>query len=345
MGRRFFSNGARGALGVVIGVLFGCAVARAQPADEFYKGKRITITVGTAAGGDYDIWAREIGRFMARYLPGNPVFVTQNMPGSGFIVATNYLYNIAPRDGTAIGMVSRNIPHSGAQELPGVRFDAGKFHWLGTPEGGNRVCFARSDSGVEKAEDLFTRELIVAGTGSGSGISATPALLKNLLGMKLKIVEGYRSVDDGALAMERGEVQGICETWTAFNQRRPAWIPSGGARALLGLEKSPVEGTTIPTVYDFLKTDEQRDVVAFYASSIELGRPMLAPPGVPPARVAQLRAAFDMALKDPEFIQHAKELGLRLSPRSGVEVEAMVKAILATPRDLVKKMESLTASR
>ena len=212
-----------------VALMWLASPVHAQPADDFWRGKQMKIIVGTAAGGDYDIWAREIGRFMARYLPGNPQTVTQNIPGSGFIAATNYLYSIAPQDGTVIGMTSRNIAHSTAQGLPGVRFDASKFHWLGTPEGGNRVCFARADSGVAKAEDLFTRELIIGGLGSGSGISATPALLKNMLGMKIKLVEGYRGVDDAALAMERGETQGICETWTAFNQRRPDWIASGAA--------------------------------------------------------------------------------------------------------------------
>jgi tripartite-type tricarboxylate transporter receptor subunit TctC len=321
------------------------SVASAQSGNEFYKGKTVTIIVGTAAGGDYDLWARLIGRYMRKYIPGSPTFIAQNMPGSGFIVAANHLYNIARRDGTVIGMTSRNIPYNAVQGLPNVRYDALKFQWLGNPEAGNRVCFARADSGIARAEDLFERELIVAGTGVGSGISATPMLLKNLLGMKFKIVEGYSSVDDGALAMERGEVAGICETWTAFNKRRPNWIRSGFARALFNMEETPLPGQSFPTIHRFLKSDGERAIVSFYASSIYLGRPMLAPPEVPFDRVAMLRQAFDAAIADPAFVNETKQLGLELSPSSGGEVEARVRAVVAASPDLVKQTELLTTRK
>lgn len=319
--------------------------ASAQALDDFYAGKVVTIIVGTQAGGDYDVWARTIGRYMRRYIPGQPTFVTQNMPGSGFIVAANHLYNIARQDGTVLGMMSRNIPYSAAQGLPNVRYDPRRFFWIGNPEAGNRVCFAPADSGIANAQDLFTHELIVAGTGNGSGVSATPALLKNLLGMKFRIVEGYRSVDDGALAMERGEVQAICETWTAFNKRRPSWIPSGFARALFNMESTPVPGQQMPSIQQFLKTDEQRAIVNFYASSIELGRPMMAPPNVPAERIKLLREAFDSTVRDPGFMQETKDMGLELSSTSGQNVQELVTSVMSAPQDLVKRVEALTLSK
>ena len=327
-------------LGAMLCGLGLLTLASAQDTNEFYKGKTITTIVGLAAGIDYDIWARLIGRHMRKYIPGNPTFVVQNMPGSGSIVAANHLFNIARRDGTVIGMVSRNVPYSAVQGLPNVRYDALKFSWLGNPDAGNRVCFARADAPVKSADDLFTHELIVAGTGVGSGVSATPALLKNLIGMKFKIVEGYTSVDDGALAMERGEVAGICETWSAFNKRRPQWIKSGFARALFSMEIKPIAGQEIPTIYKFLRTDEQRDIVSFYASSIYLGRPMLIPPDVPPDRVELLRRAFDSAVADPAFLKDVTDVGFELNPSSGEEVQAMVHAVLATPSELLRRFPS-----
>jgi tripartite-type tricarboxylate transporter receptor subunit TctC len=231
------------------------------------------------------------------------------------------------------------------QKLPNVRYDPLKFNWIGNPDSGNRVCFARSDSHIAKAEDLFERELVVGGTGVGSGVSATPALLKNLIGMKFKIVEGYTGVDDVALAMERGEVAATCETWSAFNKRHPAWIKSGFARPLFNMEAQPMKGVDFPTIFQFLKTDEQRDIVAFYASSITVGRPLVAPPNVPPDRVAMLRDAFDATVADPDFAQEAKSIGLDLNPSSGKEVEAIIKRVMATPADLVAKTEALITKR
>ncbi len=319
--------------------------AAAEPAGDFYSGKTITLVVGTTAGDEYDTWARQITRYMRKYIPGNPGFVTQNMPGSGFIIAANYLYNVAHRDGTVIGMVGRNIPYSDVQGLASVRYDSRRFNWLGNADGGNRVCFARTDSGIGKAEDLFERELIVGGTAHGSGVSATPALVKGLVGMKIKLVEGYRSANDTALAMERGEVQAMCETWNAFNRRRPQWIPSGFARGLFNMENRPVPGVVMPSIYQFLKTDEQRAIATYYASSIDLGRPMLMPPDVPADRVALLRKAFMSAVTDPDFVAEAKAAGWDLYPMSGADLQALVNSVLATPKELAKKTEALIGMR
>jgi tripartite-type tricarboxylate transporter receptor subunit TctC len=332
-------------ISAVLCSLWLVSTASAQDAQDFYKGKTLTAIVGMAAGIDYDVWTRLIGRYMRKHLPGNPNFIAQNMPGSGSIIAANHLYNIARRDGTIIGMVSRNVPYSAVQGLPSVRYDALRFNWIGNADSGNRVCFARTDSRIEKPEDLFEHELIVAGTGVGSGVSATPALLKNLIGMKFKSVEGYTGVDDAALAMERGEVQAICETWSAFNKRRPAWIKSGFARPLFNMELEPMNGGEFPTIYKFLRTAEQRDIIAFYASSIYVGRPLVAPPDVPPERVELLRRAFDTTVADPEFVQETKYIGLDLNPSSGKQVEAIVRAVMGTSPELVKKTEALITRR
>src|SRR3954471_19903077 len=190
-------------------VLATRAPVAAQSAVDFYKGKQIRFIVGTAPGQDDDLWARLIGRHITRYIPGAPTLIVENMPGAGHILATNYLFNVAPRDGTVIGMVSRNMTDAAVMGLPNVRFEPAKFNWLGSPELNHRVMFVSTKSGIQNVTDLFERALIVGAPGGGQGVPAAPILLKNLLGMKLKIVQGYRSPGDVVLALERGEVAGF----------------------------------------------------------------------------------------------------------------------------------------
>jgi hypothetical protein len=172
--------------------LLTAAPLHAQTVADFYKGKQITFVVSTEAGQDYDIWARLVARHMRQYVPGAPAFVVQNMPGAGSLIAANYLYNKAPQDGTVIGMVSRNIPNYALMHQPNANYDPQKFNWLGSPEITHRGCYARSDAGIRTPEDLFVRELVVGGDGAGTALTETPLLLKNLLGMKFKLIDGYK---------------------------------------------------------------------------------------------------------------------------------------------------------
>jgi tripartite-type tricarboxylate transporter receptor subunit TctC len=316
--------------------------AASQSVQDFYKGKQIVIIVGTGAGQDYDIWARLIGRHMGRHVPANPTFIVQNMPGAGHLTATNHLFNLAAKDGTVLGMVSRNMPNQAALKLPNVRYDPVKFHWIGSPELTNRACFAMSGASVKTAQQLLEQELIVGAVGAGQAITTTPILLKNLLGMKFKVVEGYAKPDDVVLAMERGEVQGMCETVTAFDQTRRNWIATGKIRLLFNMEQQPVPGLDAPSIYQFVKTDEQRRILGFYSASIELGRPMLAPPDVPADRVHALRRAFDATMADAAFLEEAKTMGLSVTPRKGEDLDAVVKGVMETPPDLIEKAEAMT---
>src|SRR5437763_2451017 len=213
--------------------------ARAQSVEEFYRGKQIRVIVGSLAG-DYDTWARIVTRHMRQYIPGNPNFVIENMPGAGSLIAANYLYNKAPQDGTALGSVSRNIPNYAFAKKPNVYFDPLKFHWIGSPEMTNRGCFANNDSGVRAPQDLFEHELLVGTDGAGTSLSEVPLLLKNLLGMKFKTVDGYKSSNDVVLAMQRKEVRGICQTVTAFAQSAQNLLDEGTVRLLFTTERQPV---------------------------------------------------------------------------------------------------------
>jgi tripartite-type tricarboxylate transporter receptor subunit TctC len=318
--------------------------AGAQGADELYKGKQIRFIVGTAAGQDYDAWARLIGRHMGRFIPGNPGFVIENMPGAGHILATNYLFNLAPRDGSVIGMVSRNITEAAMTKLPNVRFDPGKFGWIGSPELNHRVLFVNTASGIDKVADLYARDLVVGVTGGAQGVTAGPILLKNLLGMRLKIVQGYHSPGDIILAMARREVDGIVQSIGAPEGARRQWLESGQMRVLFNMERDPVAGLDAPSIFGFTTTERQRQVLAFFASSMELGRPFMTPPGVPQERLDLLRRAFDRTVADKAFLQEAAAMGFEVVPQTGEQITARIAAIMATPNDIVAETQRASAA-
>jgi tripartite-type tricarboxylate transporter receptor subunit TctC len=313
--------------------------AAAQTADEFYRGRQIRVIVGTAAGQDYDSWARLISRHLPRYIPGNPTFVVENMPGAGHILATNFLFNLAPRDGSAIGMVSRNMTEAAVMKLPNVRFDPAKFNWIGSPELNHRVLFVNVSSGFSKVPDLFERELIIGTPGGAQGVSAAPVLLRNLLHMRLKIIQGYHSPGDVILAMARHEVEGVVQTLGAPDGARRQWIESGQMRVMFNMEHERLAGLDAPTIFEFIKSEEERQVLGFFSSSMELGRPLMAPPGVPADRVARLRAAFAAVVKDPAFLQEAAAMGFEVAPQSGEEIAARVAAVTATPKTIVDQAQ------
>jgi tripartite-type tricarboxylate transporter receptor subunit TctC len=265
--------------------------------------------------------------------------IVENMPGAGHIIATNYLFNVAPRDGTVIGMVSRNMTDAAVMALPNVRYDPSKFNWLGSPELSHRVLFVSPAAGIEKVPDLFERELIVGAPGGVQGVTAAPILLKNLLGMKLKIVQGYRSPGDVVLAVARGEVGGFVNTVGGEAGARRQWIETGQLRALFNMEPETVPWLGAPTIFEFAKTEEQRQVLTFFAGNTRLGRPVMAPPDVPAERVEVLRRAFDATMKDAAFLKEAESMGFEVAPQTGEAIAALVAAALATPKDIVKQAE------
>lgn len=319
--------------------------AKAETVEEFYRGKSIRVIVTTAVGGDYDVWSRLVTKHMAKYMPGKPGFVVQNMPGAGGFIAANNLYTQAPKDGSVIGMIGRQLPFQALMKEDGVRFDPLKFGYIGSPEVTNRVCVTTRGAAVQKGEDLFEKELVMGGAGAGTSVTALPTLLANLLGMKFRIVEGYGSAGAVVLAIERGEVQGICQTYSQLTTTKPDWFASGFMKVLFNIESKPIAGLDAPTIYQFTKTPEQKQIVALYNSSIELGRPMVTPPDVPTERLAALRTAFEASLVDAELKAEAEKQKLEITLVKGVELEELVKNLMATPAELVAKMQSLTKAK
>ena len=321
-----------------IAILTLGSASLAQP----FQPKKIRFVIGAAPGQDYDIWARLIGRYLPRHMPGAPTVVVENMPGGGHLIAANWLYNVAPRDGTVWGMFSRNVPHQALLKLPTARFDPLKFNWIGSPELTNRGCFAMTRSGVVKADQLFEKTLIVGGTGAGSAVSQTPMLLKSLLGMNFKVIEGYEKPQDAVRAMESGELGGICQTVQSFARERGDLFKSGAAHVLFTLKHRPVEEFGAPTIYDFVKTNRQKQVLDFYSSTIELGRPIMLPPGVPFDRVEAARKAFDDTMNDADFRREATKLGLDVTLTSGTELAKIILSSQNIPQDIIEETSKLT---
>ena len=333
---RFGRQAFRNALALAIPFL-AAGSAQAQDVAAFYKGKQMEFLIGGSPGSVYDQWARLLSKHLTKQIPGNPTFVVRSLPGAGNLVATNFLYAQSPRDGTVLGMVSRDMPTQDVLGASTVKFKSMEFNWIGSPELTNRVCVAAERSKVRTAADLFNLELVVGGTGAGSAVSTTPTLLNQLLGTKMKLVEGYAGGPEVFLAMERGEVEGVCQTVSAIESTRPGWIAQGKIRVLFNLEKDPIAGSGAPSVQSLAKTDEQRQIIAFYNSNVELGRPVLTTPGVPTERITALRQAFDATMKDKDFLDDAKKAGFVVNPLTGAAVAEVVKRIMTTPRDIIDK--------
>jgi len=324
------------AAGLVAGLT---APAAAQ--EPFAGGRPLTVVIGFGPGGGYDTWGRTVGRHMGRFLPGAPNVVPQNMPGGGSFVALNHLAAVAPKDGTVIGIVARDAPTGPITGATGARFNALEMTWIGTPTTETNVCIASNRAKVRTVQEMMATELIVGDTGVGTGTYTYPKALSQILGLKFRLVSGFRSSTDVMLAIERGEVDGICQSFDSIMNDRPDWIEKGVARVLFhaGAANPSLKG--VPAVLDLAKTDEQRALIRFLYAGQAIGRPFVAPPGLAPERVKMLRGAFDAAMADPQFREEAKKLRLDVDPVSGADLEKTIRDIYATPKAIVDKVGEL----
>ncbi|MFM1816327.1 MAG: hypothetical protein RLZ98_3022 [Pseudomonadota bacterium] len=335
----------RGSL-IVAGAAFLSATSpadlRAETVEEFYKGKQLKFIIHSKPGGAYDAWARLIGPHLVRYLPGQPTFVPTNMPGGGGIIAANHLYVAAAQDGSVAGIIGRNLPYFALTKKKNVRYDPRKFNWLGSPELTSRVCAVTDKSPVKKAEELFEKEVLMGGAGAGTAVSTGPTMLNRLLGTKFKLVEGYGGSTDIQLAMERNEVHGICQSLSSLEEAMPGGIKSGKIIVLFNYERKPVPGLNAPSIQQFAKTEEQRKLLNLFSSTVEFGRPFVAPPNVPADRVKALRVAFIKALEDPKMRKDAESQHKSISVLNGEELTALINDMMDTPPALVEKLNELT---
>ena len=310
----------------------------AQSVEEFYKTHPVTIMVGFNVGNIYDTVMRTVARHIGRHIPGNPTVVPVNRPGAGSLAAANQVFNASPRDGTVIGVFNRSIP---TEPLLGsnsaTKFDATKFTWIGNVGNEVSVCVTSRLSGAKSWSDLITKPMQVAVTSVSADTGVYPLLLNNMFGAKLKLVTGYQGGADMTLALERGEVDGRCG-WSlgGIKTARPSWLKDGSVNipVQLGLRGSP-DLAGVPLIMDMAASEQQRRTLKLIISRQELAYPFAAPPGVPADRLQALRTAFDLTMKDPEFLAEADKMAIEVSAMSGSEVDRLMKDIYDTPADLV----------
>ena len=309
---------------------------------DFYKGRQIKISVGFSAGGSSSLYAQSLARHMGKYLPGNPTLVVQHMPGAGGLVAANYVYNNAARDGSEFAITARTAALEPLLGNLNARFDPLKFNWIGNANIENSVCIAWHTAAVKKVEDVFASELIVGGASSAAQEVMFPRALNKLLGTKFKIVTGYPGSTEILLAMERGETQGFCGIgWTFVKLRKGDWLKEKKINVLfqMALEKHP-EIPDVPAILDYAKNAEDRQVLELLFAPQEMGRPFFAPPGVPAERVRALRSAFTQTLKDAAFLEEAEKQGIEVQPLAGEDIQKLLERVYAAPKQVVDRAKA-----
>jgi tripartite-type tricarboxylate transporter receptor subunit TctC len=321
--------------------------AAAQPAEEFYRGKQITLLIGLGAGETYDLYARLLARHLSKYIPGEPLIIPSNKPGAGSLNAVNALYNTAAKDGTVIGTGHRFVPLMPLLNMPGTQFDALKFNYIGSMTRETGVCIARKDSGFRSMEDTRTREFMVGTTGAGAEMTTFNATISKMLGAKLKVVRGYLTSTDIDLAIERGELQGRCGvSYGSLRANKPEWLQNDYVTVLiqLGLVKHP-DMPDAPLLIDLVKDQNDRAALELMLAPSNMARPFFAPPGVPAERIAILRKAFDAAMKDPALIEEAAKARLELSPMGGAEMQTLLSKLHALPQPVLERARALANTK
>jgi tripartite-type tricarboxylate transporter receptor subunit TctC len=335
-------------LALALSALLVAAVAtpmRAESAPEFYRGRTLTIIVSSSAAGGYDTVARTLARFVGRHLPGNPTVIVRNMPGAGGMTAANFLYNSAERDGTVIGLVQNNTPFEPLFGTREARYDPLKFNWLGTPSFETAMVLLWHTVPVTSLAELRVREVAVGVSGANSTPAFFTRLLNSTLGTRMKPINGYPGQNEVFLAMEQRELDGHPSAFfNSVRVIRPTWLREGKAQPIVqyGPEKIAELGD-VPFAPDLVAEDDRLLMQAAFAP-LALGRPFLAPPGVPSDRVAVLRAAFAAAMADREFIAEGEKIGLGLNaPRGGSELQELMERTYRSPPQVIDRLRRLNA--
>jgi tripartite-type tricarboxylate transporter receptor subunit TctC len=316
--------------------------AMAQSVEEFYKGKTITLMVGSGAGGGDDVFARLFAKYLPKYLPGNPTVIVQNQPGAGGLVAATQMFTTQPRDGTVIASVMRTVPLMPLLSDKPVNFDSRKLNWLGSLSAETNVIIVWNTSPVTSFDDVFKRETLVGTTGGSSDSNVYALLLNQTLGTRFKIVGGYPGGPDIDLAMQRGEVEGrVSITWTSLKGSRSDWLRDKQIRiiAQMGLERNP-ELKDVPNVLEYVKDSKVAEVYKFLFSRQQAGRPFVAPPDVPADRLAALRQGLADVATDKDFIADAQKTGGTVNLMKGEDLQAMVNNYFTYPKDVIDAARS-----
>jgi hypothetical protein len=318
------------------------AEAQAQDNTTFYQGRQIKVIVGTGTGGGYDTYARLLTRHLGKHIPGNPSFVVQYMPGASGIKAVNFLYSVAPKDGTAIATFNNSMPVYQAINQPGIQFKTEELSWVGSMSKLVNVVAVWHTSGAKTIEDTKRIEIIMGATGAGGTMAGYPTLLNNTLGTKFKVITGYEGGNAINLAMERGELQGRGNlSWSSMHSVKPDWLSENKIIPIVQIGPQKEKDLQhVPLLVELAQNDEQRQIFEFVSAINAIERPFAGPPGVPKSRLDTLRRGFDMTVRDSAFIAEAAKQDVQLDPSSGEDVEILILQLANVPPAVVAKTQA-----
>mgnify|MGYP002630709829 CR=1 FL=1 len=333
--------------------LFAAGPASADAVSDFYKGKRIQVLVGSGPGGGYDVYSRMLARHMGRHIPGNPGFLVKNMDGAGSIVMANFVFNVAPKDGTVIAGLQRNAAMVEIMGQKGPKFKSKDLNWLGSLADEPGACAIATRTGITSFEEVFTRTFIMGGTGPND-TEINPALINNALGAKFRLIKGYPSTPPIHLAIERGEVDGICQSWASLSEQGGPSLRSGVLKPIVQLTIKPIPELTklgVPVIFDIIKTGQhlgagvtQEEATAYFKILMGvrvMGRPFALAQKVPADRVKAMRVAFEAMTKDPKFLAEAKKLKRDVELVTGEDIQKIVEDMSAQPTSALAKLEDI----
>ena len=327
---------------VLAGLIALAAPATSAAAGDYYAGKSIDLLIGAPPGGGYDIYARALARHYGRHIPGQPIIVSKNMPGAASAQAAGFISTLAPKDGTAIAaLMPGGVVGPLLDEKAETLFDPTKVLYLGTANNGTRICVSRKDSKIKTFDDALTQKASFGGVSTSDSTRGYGYMHKKTSGAKYDVVSGYSGTAEIALAMERGELDGVCGwDWASFKSQRPDWIRDNKANLLLQVGLEPNEELTrmgVPSVFKYVTNEDDRKVVELIISQQVFQRSYIAPPGLPAELLDALRSAFDATMRDREFLHDAETIRIDISPLPGAKVQELVQKIYAAPKDIVAR--------
>ena len=323
-------------MSMIAALAFYKSPAFADDVASFYKGRNVDMVIGYGAGGGFDMWARAVSRHMGRKVPGAPTMVSRNMPAAGSLVAANYLYHVAAKDGSVIGLIGRGVMFEPLFDGAGAKFDPLRFTFIGNPSKDSYMCALWHTHASQTAADFYKNEMSLGSTGSGSESHVFPIVLANLLGMKAKVISGYKGSNEILLAIERRELDGLCLGTETV--RRTQQYANGKYKILMqiGSKPDPILGN-LPMISEFAKSADDRAVLELIFARIDVGRPFVGPPNVPKDRADALRSAFMQTMKDPEFKNDVGRMGLEIDASSGEELEALLRKAYQSDPEIVRR--------
>jgi len=330
-----------------VGALAFLAVAGlacAASVEDFYKGRNVTLVIGYSVGGGYDAYARLLGRYFGKHIPGNPSVVPEQMTGAGSLRSANFIYSVAAKDGSVFGTFSRSMGISPLVDK--AEFDSRKFTWLGSVTDDNTTCVTWNTSPIKNWDDFLTKPSKFGGEGAGADPDIWTLLYKNVFGAKARLISGYPGTNDTVLAMERGEIDGLCGiSWSTIKSRHPEWLASHSVNIIVqaALKKEP-EISAVPLATELTKTPEQLQIIKLLLVSQAMARPFAAPPGLPADRKAALISAFDATMTDADFLAEAQKLNFDVRPVNATTIDAMLAEVYQTPKDVIARATKAISS-